>query len=178
MKKSLVIIPQRGIGDLIYHLPLLRSLYESYNQKLFILSNKVNHAKEVYKYETFYEEIIYFENTRFPLFKTIKTIINFKNLINQFNVEQLILTGSPRRLIVPVLLSNIKEKIIFGKGKFIFTKDKKYQHLTSSEKIMRYTEKLNLPIKNSNFFLREIDLNKTEENNYQKKNIYKFRLSP
>ena len=51
MKKSLVIIPQRGIGDLIYHLPLLRSLYESYNQKLFILSNKVNHAKEVYKYD-------------------------------------------------------------------------------------------------------------------------------
>ena len=169
MKKSLVIIPQRGIGDLIYHLPLLRSLYESYNQKLFILSNKVNHAKEVYKYETFYEEIIYFENTRFPLFKTIKTIINFRNLINQFNVEQLILTGSPRRLMVPVLLSNIKEKIIFGKGKFVFTKDKKYQHLTSSEKIMRYTEKLNLPIKNSNFFLREIDSNKTEENNYKKK---------
>ena len=169
MKKSLVIIPQRGIGDLIYHLPLLRSLYESYNQKLFILSNKVNHAKEVYKYETFYEEIIYFENTRFPLFKTIKTIINFRNLINQFNVEQLILTGSPRRLIVPVLLSNIKEKIIFGKGKFVFTKDKKYQYLTSSEKIMRYTEKLNLPIKNSNFFLREIDLNKTEENNCKKK---------
>ena len=169
MKKNLVIIPQRGIGDLIYHLPLLRSLYESYNQKLFILSNKVNHAKEVYKYETFYEEIIYFENTRFPLFKTIKTIINFRNLINQFNVEQLILTGSPRRLMVPVLLSNIKEKIIFGKGKFVFTKDKKYQHLTSSEKIMRYTEKLNLPIKNSNFFLKEIDLNKTEENNYKKK---------
>jgi len=169
MKKSLVIIPQRGIGDLIYHLPLLRSLYESYNQKLFILSNKVNHAKEVYKYETFYEEIIYFENTRFPLFKTIKTIINFKNLINQFNVEQLILTGSPRRLIIPVLLSNIKEKIIFGKGKFVFTKDKKYQYLTSSEKIMKYTEKLNLPIKNINFFLKEIDLNKTEENNYKKK---------
>ena len=111
MKKILVIIPQRGIGDLIYHLPLLRSLYESYNQKLFILSNKVNHAKEVYKYETFYEEIIYFENTRFPIFKTIKTIINFKNLINRFNVDQLILTGSPRRLIIPVLLSNIKDKV-------------------------------------------------------------------
>jgi len=169
MKKSLVIIPQRGIGDLIYHLPLLRSLYQSYNQKLFILSNKVNHAKEVYKYETFYKEIIYFDNTRFPLFKTIKTIINFKNMINRFNVEQLILTASPRRLLIPVLLSNIKEKIIFGKGKFVFTKDKKYQYLTSSEKIMKYTEKLNLPIKNSNFFLKKIDLNKTEENNYKKK---------
>ena len=54
MKKTLVIIAARGIGDLIYHLPLLRSLYESYKEKLIILSNKVNHCKEVYKFETFY----------------------------------------------------------------------------------------------------------------------------
>tara|TARA_B100001996_G_scaffold274176_1_gene214981 strand:- start:61 stop:990 length:930 start_codon:yes stop_codon:yes gene_type:complete len=169
MKKSLVIIPQRGIGDLIYHLPLLRSLYESYNQKLLILSNEVNHAKEVYKHETFYEKIIYFENTRFPLLKTLKTILNFRSLINQLDIEQLILTGSPRRLIIPVLLSNIKEKIIFGKGKFIFTKDKKYQNLTSSEKIMKYTEKLNLPIKNNNFFLSKIDENEIEKSKFKKR---------
>ena len=37
MKKNiLVIIGARGIGDLIYHLPLLRSLYQSYNQKVII----------------------------------------------------------------------------------------------------------------------------------------------
>ena len=112
MKKSLVIIAARGIGDLIYHLPLLRSLYESYKEKLIIISNKVNHSKEIYKYETFYEKIIYFENTRFPFFKTLKTIINLKNLINQFNADQLILTGSPRRLMAPVYLSNVKKKII------------------------------------------------------------------
>ena len=70
MKKIMVIIAARGIGDLIYHLPLLRSLHESYNQKLIIISNKINHSKEIYKYETFYEKIIYFDNTRFPLLKT------------------------------------------------------------------------------------------------------------
>ena len=53
MKKTLVIIAARGIGDLIYHLPLLRSLYESYKEKLIILSNKVNHSKEVYKFEIY-----------------------------------------------------------------------------------------------------------------------------
>ena len=111
MKKIMVIIAARGIGDLIYHLPLLRSLYESYNQKLIIISNKINHSKEIYKYETFYEKIIYFDNTRFPLLKTLKTINNFKNLINEFNVDQLILTASPRRLMVPVYLSNAKKKL-------------------------------------------------------------------
>ena len=33
MKKNMVIIAARGIGDLIFHLPLLRSLYESYEEK-------------------------------------------------------------------------------------------------------------------------------------------------
>ncbi len=169
MKKSLVIIAARGLGDLIYHLPLLRSLYESYKEKLIIISNKVNHSKEVYKHETFYKKIVYFDNTRFSFFKTIKTILDFKNLINQFEVDQLILTGSPRRLMMPIYLSKVREKIIFGEGKFFFTKDNKYQHLTYSEKIMNYTENLNLPIKNNDFFLKNSEFKKIEEINFEKK---------
>ena len=129
MKKTLVIIAARGIGDLIYHLPLLRSLHESYKEKLIILSNKVNHSKEVYKFETFYKEIIEFENTRFSFFKTLKKINNLKNIINKCNVDQLILTASSRRLMLPVYLSNVKEKII------------------------KYTDDLNLPVKSKDFFL-------------------------
>ena len=169
MKKILVIIAARGLGDLIYHLPLLRSLYESYGKKLIILSNKVNHSKEVYKHEKFYEEIIYFDNNRLSFFKTIKATIDFKNLINQFKVDQLILTGSPRRLMMPIYLSKVKEKVIFGEGKFFFTKDNKYQNLTYSEKIMKYTESLKLPIKNNNFFLNSSELKKIEKINFKKK---------
>ena len=169
MKKSLVIIAARGLGDLIYHLPLLRSLYESYGEKLIIFSNQVNQSKEVYKHEKFYKKIIYFDNSRLSFFKTIKAAIDFKNLINQFKVDQLILTGSPRRLMVPIYLSKVKEKIIFGEGKFFFTKDNKYQHLTYSEKIMKYTENLRLPVKNNNFFLNSSELKKIEEINFKKK---------
>ena len=169
MKKSLVIIAARGLGDLIYHLPLLRSLYESYGEKLIILSNKVNQSKEVYKHEKFYEKIIYFDNNRLSFFKTIKASIDFKNLINQFKVDQLILTGSPRRLMIPIYLSKVKEKIIFGGGKFFFTKDNKYKHLTYSEKIMKYTENLKLPKKNNDFFLNSSELKKIEDINFKKK---------
>ena len=69
-----------------------------------------------------------------------------------------------RANVVDVTKIEKKDKVIFGKGKFIFTKDKKFQNLTSSEKIMKYTEKLNLPIKNTNFFLNKIDIDKIEEN--------------
>ena len=169
MKKTLVIIATRGIGDLIYHLPLLRSLYESYKEKLIILSNKVNHSKEVYKFETFYKEIIEFENTRFGFFKTLKTIINLKNIINKCNVDQLILTSNSRRLMTPIYLSGVKEKIIFGQGKFFFIKDNKYQYLTHADKIMKYTEDLNLPIKAKNFYLTQSNLKNID--NFKKNNL-------
>jgi ADP-heptose:LPS heptosyltransferase len=168
MKKTLVIIAARGIGDLIYHLPLLRSLHESYKEKLIILSNKVNHSKEVYKFETFYKEIIEFENTRFSFFKTLKKINNLKNIINKCNVDQLILTASSRRLMTPVYLSDVKEKIILVQVKFFFTKDNEFQHLTHADKIMRYTEHLNLSIKVKNFFLTQPNLKNID--NFKKKN--------
>ena len=170
MKKTLVIIAARGIGDLIYHLPLLRSLYESYREKLIILSNKVNHSKEVYKLENFYKEIIEFENTRFPFFKTLKIIKNIKNIINKCNVDQLILTANSRRLMIPVYLSNVKNKIIFGKGSFFFNKNNKYQNLTHADKIMRYTEDLNLSNKINNFFLTKPNFKNID--NFQKKHIF------
>jgi len=168
MKKNMVIIAARGIGDLIYHLPLLRSLYESDKEKVIIISNKVNHSKEIYKYETFYEKIIYFDNNRFSFFKTLKAVNNFKNLINQFDVDQLILTASPRRLMAPVYLSKVKKKIIFGEGNFLFTKDNKYNHLTHSEKIMKYTYDLKLPVINNNFFLKSDMIEKNDLNNTNK----------
>jgi len=168
MKKNMVIIAARGIGDLIYHLPLLRSLYESDKEKVIIISNKVNHSKEIYKYETFYEKIIYFDNNRVSFFKTLKAVNNFKNLINQFDVDQLILTASPRRLMAPVYLSKVKKKIIFGEGNFLFTKDNKYNHLTHSEKIMKYTYDLKLPVINNNFFLKSDMIEKNDLNNTNK----------
>ena len=164
----MVIIAARGIGDLIYHLPLLRSLYESDKEKVIIISNEVNHSKEIYKYETFYEKIIYFDNNRFSFFKTLKAVNNFKNLINQFDVDQLILTASPRRLMAPVYLSKVKKKIIFGEGNFLFTKDNKYNHLTHSEKIMKYTYDLKLPVINNNFFLKSDMIEKNDLNNTNK----------
>ena len=51
--KILVIIAHRGIGDLIYHLPLLRSLHASFGQRLILISNKVNNCHHVFKDEKF-----------------------------------------------------------------------------------------------------------------------------
>ncbi len=152
-KKILVIIGARGIGDLIYHLPLLRSLHATYGQKLIILSNKVNQSKEVFKNENFFKKIIEFDNYRYGFFKTFINIIKFKNLINKLNINYLVLTANYRRLILPVLLSNVNIKKIFGVGLFKINKDRSLDHLTISERLLEYTNRLKLKKKINNFFL-------------------------
>lgn len=152
-KKILVIIGGRGIGDLIYHLPLLRSLYKTYKKKLFILSNKINKASQVYKNENFYKKIISFDNERYNLIKTIKKIFILKNKINKFNPDLIIVTSNTKRLVFPVLLSNAKEKKIMGTGNFFFNKDNSLNQLKVSEQIIKFTNSLNLKKVHSSFFL-------------------------
>ena len=168
-KKILVIIGGRGIGDLIYHLPLLRSLYETYGKKIIILSNKVNKASEVFKNENFYKKIISFDNDRYDLITTLKKIINLKNKINSLKLDLILLTSNTKRLVFPVLLSNVEEKKIMGAGKFYFDKDSSNNHLTVSEKIIKFTNSLNLNNKNHNFFLK---INETKNKISKNKNIF------
>jgi len=83
-------------------------------------------------------------------------------------VNYLVLTANYRRLILPVLLSNVKEKKIFGTGLFKINKDRTLDHLTISERLLKYTHKLNLKKKVNNFFLTPKNL-KTSRNVKSKK---------
>ena len=166
MNKIVVISGARGIGDLIYQLPLLRSLYLTYKTKLILISNEVNKSKEVYKYEDFHNEIINFDHTRYSVFKTLGKIKSFLNLLNKHETDLLILTSNTTRLMLPVYLSNAKKKIIFGTKKFILIKDKTNNHLTNCEKLIAYTKNLNLKIKNNSFFLNSPKIQNVDHNNY------------
>jgi ADP-heptose:LPS heptosyltransferase len=165
--KIAVIIGARGIGDLIYHLPLLKSLHQSYNEKLIIFSNRANKAKEVFKDEKFFKKIIYIDNHRYNPLVTIINSFKFKSFLNSYKIERIILTSNAKRLILPVLMSNAKIKNFFGTGKFLLTKDKKNDHLTVSERLLKYTAELDLPKKIWNF-----NLTINSQNIENKKNIF------
>lgn len=165
--KIAVIIGARGIGDLIYHLPLLKSLHQSYNEKLIIFSNRANKAKEVFKDEKFFKKIIYIDNHRYNPLVTIINSFKFKSFLNSYKIERIILTSNAKRLILPVLMSNAKIKNFFGTGKFLLTKDKKNDHLTVSERLLKYTSELDLPKKIWSF-----NLTINSQNIENKKNIF------
>ena len=57
IKKIVVLIPHRGIGDVIFHMPLLRSLYKNYGVKITIISNKTNKSKNILKEENFLKKM-------------------------------------------------------------------------------------------------------------------------
>jgi ADP-heptose:LPS heptosyltransferase len=82
-------------------------------------------------------------------------------------LKELYLTSNAKRLILPVLMSNAKIKNFFGTGKFVFTKDKKNDHLTVSERLLKYTAELNLPKK-----IWDFNLKINSQNIENKKNIF------
>jgi ADP-heptose:LPS heptosyltransferase len=114
IKNIVVIIPHRGIGDVIYHLPLLKTLYKNYNTKITVISNHENKSKNILKKEDFLKKIIYFNFNRTNLFNYILRFIKLKRIINNLNAEILILTDPSKRLVIPIFFCKAKKKIYVG----------------------------------------------------------------
>ena len=127
-KKIILVIPYRGIGDLIFHIPLIRGLYTKYKTKIYIITNKVNKAKSLLSNETSIKKIEYIN---FERENQLKRSLFFLKKINSYNSDICILTAPTKRLIIPLLLSNSKNKIYFKKdntkdlSKYIIKQSKK-----------------------------------------------------
>jgi len=175
IKTIIVIIPYRGIGDAIFHIPLLRALFLKYKKKLIIISNQVNHSNEIFKNEMFYDKIINFDFTRGSILNYIKSAFKLLKIINNFNSDLLILTDPSSRIAIPVLLSNSKKKVIAGlvsvrnllQKKINFRK----KFLTSNLFILKKKLKL------KNYYNQYRIIVKDSEKNYKNKNFkYKKKL--
>ena len=110
--KIVLVIPYRGIGDLIFHIPLIRGLSKKYNSKITLITNKVNKAKNLLKNEKSIKEIEYIS---FQRENQIKNSFLFYKKINSFKSDMCILTAPTKRLIIPLIFSNSKKKIYFKK---------------------------------------------------------------
>ena len=113
-RKIILVIPYRGIGDLIFHLPLVRGLYEKYRSKLIIITNSVNKAKFLLKKEVSIKKVEYIN---FEREDQIKKSLLFLKKINSYKADMCILTAPTKRLIIPLLISNAKKKFFFKKNK-------------------------------------------------------------
>ena len=152
--KIVLVIPYRGIGDLIFHIPLIRGLSKKYNSKINLITNKVNKAKNLLKNEKSIKEIEYIS---FQRENQIKNSFLFYKKINSFKSDICILTAPTRRLIIPLIFSNSKKKIYFKKDN---TRDLS-KYIIKQSKI----ELPNIQF-HKNYFL------KLKKNKISKKNIF------
>ena len=181
-RKIILVIPYRGIGDLIFHIPLIRGLYKKYKSKIIIVTNSANKAKFILHRETSIKKIFYINFNRED---QLKNSYLFLKKINKFKADLCVLTAPSKRLVIPLLMTNVKKKIFFKKNKikdlskyiinqsineFPNIKFKKKYDLLSKEK----------KIKNHNIFLSidsHHDQNNWEEDNFINliKNLFKKR---
>ena len=113
-KRIILVIPYRGIGDLIFHIPLIRGLYRKYKSKIIIITNSANKAQFILKKETSIKKIIYLN---FERENQIKNSYLFLKKVNEFKADICILTAPSKRLVIPLLITNVKEKIFFKKNR-------------------------------------------------------------
>ena len=135
--KILVVSPYRGIGDLIFHLPLLRFLKKKYKTKINLITVHNSKAKFILKGENLVSKIIYGDFNRQNI---LQKVIALKNEINKFNSDLTVLSASSKRLKASLILSNAKKKISFSKtnekdlSKYIYNETKKKFNLKNLEK--------------------------------------------
>lgn len=179
IKAIVVIIPHRGIGDVIYHLPLLKTLYKNYNTKITIISNKENKSKDILKQESFLRKIIYFNFNRTNIFNYFLKFIKLRKIINNLNTDILILTDPSKRLVIPIFFCKAKEKIYLGikSLKDVFLTQKKFRKIPLASHIINLIKSLKLKNPDYSFKLnRYWNIKKINYNKFLKKPFIFFSL--
>jgi len=147
--KILIISPYRGIGDLIFHLPLIRYLNKKFKSKINLIVNPNTKAKLILNNERSISKISY---ANFNRQQQIIKIIDLTKKINQFKSDLAVLTAPSKRLKASVLLSNSNNKIYFSKNKeidlakYIFRETKKKFNITKFDRNYKL---------NSNFYKKK-----------------------
>ena len=173
-KKIILVIPYRGIGDLIFHLPLLRGLYQKYKSKINIITNSANKAKFLLNKEKSVKKIEYIN---FQRESQIKNSYLFLKKLNKYRADICVLTAPSKRLTIPLMMSNVKNKIFFKKDEI---KDLSRYIINQSINKFRdinFIKKYNIilskkKIKEKNIFL-SIDSHH-DQNNWREDNFIKL----
>ena len=108
--KIVLINPYRGIGDLIFHLPLIKGLFNKYNKRIILLTNKSSKAKDLFEKEKELSTIKYINFDRENIFSNSIRLIKE---INYLKPNIVILSANSKRLIIPILFSKSQKKNIF-----------------------------------------------------------------
>jgi len=162
MKKEIaIIIPHKGLGDIIFHHSFIKSVYKKHNRKIVLFANKSTHANLVYNKNRYIKKTIVDlkrPNYFFYLFKIIKIFFE----LYKYKFDVVYYTGNSKwhKVIFAMLRLINKFKLYSLKN------DKKYiiNFLSFFLKNYGVNERLdfnlNIPINVTSTFIKKINMYK------------------
>lgn len=122
-KHIAIIIPHKGLGDIIFHNSFIESIYKHHKKKIILFANKSTKANFVYKKNKYIKQIILMDLHRPSKLSYLYKIIQIFNLLNKFKYEKIYYTSSHKWHLIPLKvlakLNKIKLDYIKNKKKFI-----------------------------------------------------------
>lgn len=106
---KILVIPHRAIGDLIFQLPLIKSLSENSNLIIIAqLTNKADLLLENYKNI----KIKFFDFTDKKILSKMKFFFKLKKFINSFNADEVYCLSAVSWILLPIIFSKPKKKLL------------------------------------------------------------------
>tara|TARA_B100001057_G_C22798470_1_gene930615 strand:+ start:504 stop:1400 length:897 start_codon:yes stop_codon:yes gene_type:complete len=124
VKKNIaIVVPHKGIGDIIFHNSLIKSISKIYKTKILLFANKSTKAALIYNNNKYVKQVVYIDLKRpskiFYLFKIMSISLN----LYQYQISKLYYTGNSKwhkmSLILLSIFKKINLKYINRKKKFI-----------------------------------------------------------
>ena len=163
MQKDIaIIIPHKGLGDIIFHNFFIESIYKHHGKKIILFANKSTKANLIYKQNKYIKKIILIDLHRPKILFYLFKIINIYGLLNKFKYEKIYYTGNHKwHLIAIKILSNLNKielSYLEDKKRFIIPSLKNYLKKLD----IKYKLNFNINVKEnvSKNFVRKIANNK------------------
>mgnify|MGYP006138215039 CR=1 FL=1 len=151
MKKSItVIIPYRGIGDVLFHYQFLHSIYKHHKKKIFLIAQKSTKANLLFKNNKIFEKIVLLDLTRPSKLGYFLKILKIIKKLSIYDFKIIYYTGNHnwQKIILQILN-------FFKNFELIYFPVKKYHiidHLKDFQKKINIKNNVNIKLKISSKF--------------------------
>ncbi len=105
-----VIIPHKGLGDIIFHNSFIESIFKHHKKRIILFANKSTKANFIYKKNKYIKRVILIDLHRPSRLFYLSKIIQIFLKLNKFKYKKIYYTGSHKWHLIPLkILSRINK---------------------------------------------------------------------
>ena len=137
-KKIAVLMPNRGVGDALFHYRFCKSLSIHHKKKIFLIAPDTTKANLIYKKNKFIYKVLILNLRRPSLIGYFRKIFYIINNLKKYNFEKIYYTGDHKWQIISIYILKL-----FKKFNFFYLPIKNYYIVDHLDLILR---KLNITL--------------------------------